>query len=103
MMRRSKGPTHIALLVASPGLRRGPTGLCTEFAEQRDHLHRRAGVYGEYAYFPFYFEGGGFHRHFGRFGAGALLGAYGAYYAYCGGPYSYPYPPYGPYGYDYCY
>lgn len=49
------------------------------------------------------FREGGFHRHFGRFGAGALLGDYGAYYAYCGGPYSYPSRPYGPYGYNYCY
>jgi hypothetical protein len=45
----------------------------------------------------------GFHRHFGRFGAGVLLGDYGGYYAYCGDPYSYPYSPYGPYGYNYCY
>ena len=36
----------------------------------------------------------GFHRQFGRFDA--LPGD-------CGGPYSYPYPPYGPYGYNYCY
>jgi hypothetical protein len=38
----------------------------------------------------------GFHRHFGLFG-----GQFGD----CGGPYSYPYPPYGPYGYgyNYCY
>ena len=42
------------------------------------------------------FREGGFHRHFGRFGGGA-------YYAYCGGPYSYPYPPYSPYGYTSCY
>jgi hypothetical protein len=35
----------------------------------------------------------GFHRHFGLFG-----GLFGD----CGGPYSYPYPPYGPYGYNYC-
>jgi hypothetical protein len=36
----------------------------------------------------------GFHRHFSLFG-----GLFGN----CGGPYSYPYPPYGPYGYNYCY
>jgi hypothetical protein len=36
----------------------------------------------------------GFHRHFSLFG-----GLFGD----CGGPYSYPYPPYGPYGYNYCY
>ena len=36
---------------------------------------------------------GGLHRHFGLFG-----GLFGD----CGGPYSYPYPPYGPYGYNYC-
>jgi hypothetical protein len=42
----------------------------------------------------------GFHRHFRRFDT---LGDYGGYYPYCGGPYSYPYPPYGPYGYNYCY
>ena len=35
----------------------------------------------------------GFHRHFGLFG-----GPFGD----CGGSYSYPYPPYGPYGYNYC-
>src|SRR5580704_13853036 len=35
----------------------------------------------------------GFHRHFGLFG-----GLFGD----CGGPYSYPCPPYGPYGYNYC-
>jgi hypothetical protein len=45
----------------------------------------------------------GFRRHFGRFGAGVPLGDYGGYYAYCGDPYSYPYLPYGPYGYNYCY
>jgi hypothetical protein len=43
----------------------------------------------------------GFHRHFRRFDT--LLGDYGGYYAYCGGPYSYQYPPYGPYSYNYCY
>jgi hypothetical protein len=43
----------------------------------------------------------GFHRHFRRFDT--LLGDYGGYYAYCGGPYSYQYPSYGPYSYNYCY
>jgi hypothetical protein len=35
----------------------------------------------------------GFHRHFGLLG-----GLFGD----CGGPYNYPYTPYGPYGYNYC-
>jgi hypothetical protein len=51
--------------------------------------------------------GGGGFRHGGGWGyglaAGALLGGYGAYYDYCGGPYNYPYRPYGPYGYNECY
>jgi hypothetical protein len=38
----------------------------------------------------------GFHRHFRGFDE---LGDYSAYCA----PYSYPYPPYGPYGYTACY
>ena len=48
---------------------------------------------------------GGFHRDFGRFGANRRLEVplFGGYYAYCGGPNSYPYPPYGPYDYNYCY
>jgi hypothetical protein len=38
----------------------------------------------------------GFHRHFRGFDE------LGGYSAYCG-PYGYPYPPYGPYGYTACY
>jgi hypothetical protein len=56
------------------------------------------------------FRGGGFQRGDGRFrfgagalAAGALVGSYGANYDYCGGPYNYPYRPYGSYGYSYCY
>src|ERR1700688_1776922 len=33
MQRRSKGPTHVALLAESPQLRRRRTGLCTGFGE----------------------------------------------------------------------
>jgi hypothetical protein len=45
----------------------------------------------------------GFHRGFRHRRFVALGGFAGGYDGYCDDPYNYPYPPYGPYGYNYCY
>jgi hypothetical protein len=45
----------------------------------------------------------GFHRSFRHRRFVALGGFVAGYDSYCDNPYNYPYPPYGPYGYNYCY
>jgi hypothetical protein len=45
----------------------------------------------------------GFHQGFRHRRFVALGGFAGGYDGYCDDPYNYPYPPYGPYGYNYCY
>jgi hypothetical protein len=45
----------------------------------------------------------GFHRGFRHRRFVALGGFVAGYDGYCDDPYNYPYPPYGPYGYNYCY
>jgi hypothetical protein len=45
----------------------------------------------------------GFHRGFRHRRFVALGGFAAGYDGYCDDPYNYPYPPYGPYGYNYCY